>query len=147
MYLATTMVCFCVGIAIFDLKTLRIPDIFLITFAVVMIIMEGSQTYTQLALRLAAAAGTFLLFGAVWYFTQGIGFGDVKYAALLGYLLGHSKIVPAFLFTALLSVIVYSIGVLFFAWSKTKKIPYAPFLSAGAVVSLIIDVNFIGGVT
>jgi len=75
----------------------------------------------------------------VWYFTKGIGFGDVKYAALSGFILGVEKLVYAFLVTAFLGIIVYTTGIKVFKWPKTKKIPYAPFLSAGTIASLFMD--------
>lgn len=146
MYYNIAMICFCAGIAVYDIKTFRIPDIALIAFAVVMIIMEGSQPYAFLFSRLATAAASFFLFGAVWYITKGIGLGDVKYAALLGYLLGPDKLVITFIVTALLSVVIYLAGVTLFHWTKTKKIPYAPFLSAGAAASLFVNYNPAGGV-
>ncbi|MCL2410210.1 MAG: A24 family peptidase [Treponema sp.] len=145
MYYLIIAACFCIAIAIVDLITYRIPDILLISFAIVMIILIGRQPYNVLILRLVASAVSFLLFGAVWYFTKGIGFGDVKFAAVLGYLLGPGRLAYAFIATALLGFIVYLIGMKIFRWSKTKKIPYAPFLSSGAIVSLFINNNLIGG--
>jgi prepilin signal peptidase PulO-like enzyme (type II secretory pathway) len=53
--------------------------------------------------------------------------------------------VPAFIVTALLGIIVFLAGKMLFDWPKTKKIPYAPFLSAGAVASLFINLNLTGG--
>ena len=138
------MICFCIVIAAIDFKKYRIPDILLLSFALVMIIIEGRQPFESLVVRLLTAAFSFLLFGAVWYYTRGIGLGDVKYAALLGYLLGVDRIVQAFIITAILGMIVYFAGIKLFNWQKTKKIPYAPFLSAGAVISLFININLTG---
>jgi Flp pilus assembly protein protease CpaA len=140
------MACFCIGIAIVDLKTYRIPDILLAFFALVMLVIEGSQPYAHIMAKFAAAAVSFIIFGAVWRYSQGIGFGDVKYAALLGYLLGPEKIVYAFITTAFLGFFIYLIGVLLFRWPKTTKIPYAPFLSAGAIMALSINLNTAGGI-
>jgi len=129
--------CFCLVIAVVDLKTYRIPDILLIAFVLAMVILEGSQPLAVVVTRLATALGVFLLFFAVWYFSGGMGLGDVKYAAVLGYLLGFDKIFQALVFTAFLSIAIYIVGILLFHWSKTTKIPFAPFLSAGAIVSVM----------
>jgi len=147
MFYTLIIICFLTGIAVFDLKTYRIPDVLLLLFAFVVIILEGWQPYTFFFLRLFAAVLSFLLFGIVWYFSRGIGFGDVKYACLLGYLLGPEKLVFAFVITAFLGIVVYLTVLFFFRWSKTKKIPYAPFLSAGAVASILINQNISGGIT
>ena len=82
----------------------------------------------------------FILYSAVFHFTKGLGFGDVKYAALLGYILGPEKLVIAFLITAFLGIIIYLAGIYIFRMEKTTRIPYAPFLSAGAILA-------VGGVT
>jgi len=138
------MACFCIGIAIVDLKTYRIPDVLLVFFAMVMIILEGSQPYALIMARIAAAVISFLLFGTVWFFSKGIGLGDVKYAALLGYLLGPESLIQAFFITALLSIIIYLMGIILFHWPKTTKIPFAPFMSAGAIIAT--NLNTAGGI-
>jgi prepilin signal peptidase PulO-like enzyme (type II secretory pathway) len=135
MYIAIT-VCFCLGIAIFDLKTCRIPDILLIAFAFLIIVFDGSQPFAVAAARLVTALAVLLLFAAVWYFSRGMGLGDVKYAAVLGYILGPDRIIHALLFTAFLSIVIYVMGIFLFHWSKTVKIPFAPFLSAGAITAV-----------
>jgi prepilin signal peptidase PulO-like enzyme (type II secretory pathway) len=130
-------VCFCVGIAIFDIKTYRIPDTLLILFALVVIVSNESKTLTNETERLAVATAVLLLFSAVWYYSRGMGLGDVKYAALLGYVLGLDGIIPALLYTALLSICIYVMGIILFHLPKTAKMPFAPFLSAGAVMVVI----------
>jgi Flp pilus assembly protein protease CpaA len=137
MYTIVT-VCFCVGISIFDLKTYRIPDAVLIIFFILAIIVSNeSYTLSNVTSRLAVATIVLLLFAAVWYYSRGMGLGDVKYAALLGYILGLEGIIPALLYTALLSIAIYIMGIVLFHWPKTVKVPFAPFLSAGAIMSII----------
>ena len=135
MYTIVT-VCFCLGIAAFDLKTYRIPDTLLISFILVIAVMEGDQPFPVMAAHLATALAVFLLFAAVWHFSRGIGFGDVKYAAALGYILNPEMNIKALIFTAFLCIIVYTLGLLLFRWPKTTKIPFAPFLSAGAIFAV-----------
>jgi len=144
MYYAIIITCFCIGIAIIDTKTYRIPDVLLVFFAMIMLIVQGTQTYTLIISRITAAAVSFLIFGAVWHYSHGIGFGDVKYAALLGYLLGLDKLPLAFLITASLGVFVFLTGIILFRWPKTTKIPYAPFLSAGAIMAVFVNPNAAG---
>ena len=129
-------VCFCLGIAVYDLKTYRIPDILLVSFALAIIISEGIQPVSIITVRLAVATAVFLLFAAVWFYSKGMGLGDVKYAALLGYILGIDGIVPALLYTAILSIGIYIMGIVLYHWPKTAKLPFAPFLSAGAIVAV-----------
>ncbi|MDR2965506.1 MAG: A24 family peptidase [Treponema sp.] len=130
------VICLCIGIALIDLKTYRIPDILLAFFVPVMFISDSSRAILPVSERVFTAFMAFIFFGAVWYFTNGIGFGDVKYAAVLGYVLGLERIFSAFIFTALLGIIIYAIGIIVYRWPKTTKIPFGPFLSAGAILSL-----------
>jgi len=139
MHYVIVMTCFCIGIAIYDLKTYRIPDALLVSFALVMIITQRNQTYPPVTSRIIAASVSFLIFAAVWYYSRGIGFGDVKYAALLGYFLGPDMLPLAYITTAFLGIFIFSLGVLLFRWPKTTKIPFAPFLSAGALMAVFVN--------
>jgi Flp pilus assembly protein protease CpaA len=131
------MTAFCVGIALVDFKTYRIPDVLLASFVLALSIADRSLLLANVTIRLNTALAVFLLFAAVWYFSQGMGLGDVKYATVLGYLLGPDKIIQALLYTAFLSIIIYVMGIFLFRWTKTTKIPFAPFLSAGVILSIL----------
>jgi len=144
MYYAIAVPCFCIAVAVIDLKTYRIPDVLLVLFTLVTVIIERNQPFALLIPRFAAAALSFLLFGAVWHYSQGIGLGDVKYAAVLGYLLGPERLAIAFLVTALLGFFIYAAGFILYHWPKTTKIPFAPFLSAGAIMALSVNQNITG---
>jgi len=136
MYYHIVVVCFCIIIAIIDLKTYRIPDTLLVFFALFMIIAEWDQLYTLILIRIAAAMLSGFLFAIILFHSKGIGFGDVKFAAVLGYLLGYEGLVHAFFITAVLGIIIYLTGIVLFHWPKTTKIPFAPFMSAGAIMSI-----------
>ena len=136
MYYVIIVTCFCIAIAIIDLKTFRIPDALLAFFALFLVITEGNQPYMLLIGRLAAAMLAFFLFAILWLYSKGIGFGDVKYAAVLGFLLGYERLIQAFLITAVLGIIIYLAGIILYRWPKTTKIPFAPFMSAGAIISI-----------
>lgn len=83
--------------------------------------------------------GVFLAFLLLFLATKGrgIGFGDVVYGLLMGYVLGFPKIIPgvyiAFLTGALVSLILIVAGKKKF---KGGVIPFGPFLVTGTIVSL-----------
>ena len=139
MYQTIVITFFCIVITIIDIKTYRIPDILLLIFFFTVIIMQGYQPYTHLIVKFSSSVITMLLFSAVWFYSRGIGLGDVKYAALLGYLLTPEKLIYTFISAAILCVIIYMIGVVLFRWSKITKIPFAPFLSAGVILALTVN--------
>jgi prepilin signal peptidase PulO-like enzyme (type II secretory pathway) len=131
--------CFCLAIAVFDIKTFRIPDSLLLAFVTIMIILRENGPYISVIERFSAALAALLIFGAVCYYSKGMGLGDVKYAASLGYILGSDRLLIAFFYTAFLSIVIYLIGILLFHWPKTVKIQFAPFLSAGVIFVLLND--------
>jgi len=83
--------------------------------------------------KLLAAGGAFLFFGGIYWLTggRGMGFGDVKLAAALGFLAGA----PRIFFLSASSFIIGAIaGVLLMIFRKRgmkDQIPFGPFLAAG----------------
>ena len=134
MYKIIIITVFCLFIAFIDIKTYRIPNYLLALLFIIITILDWKKPL--MFERFIATSIVLILFSAIWYFSKGIGLGDVKYAALLAYVLEPVKVIPAFVFTALFAIIIYTMGILIFHWSKTTKIPFAPFLSAGAIMSL-----------
>jgi len=129
-------VCFCTCIAMVDLTTYRIPDALLVSFVIIFVIAEKGQPHAFFVARFATAVLSFFLFGIIWFHTKGMGFGDVKYAAVLGYVLGFERLIPAFIITAVLGMLIYLTGIFLFRWPQTTKIPFAPFMSAGAILAV-----------
>lgn len=82
--------------------------------------------------------GVFILFLLIYFiYPQGMGMGDVKLAALLGIFLGRD-LIPAIIL-AFLSGAIYSIFLLIFKNKRFKdRIPFAPFLSIGAIIAYFI---------
>ena len=128
------VICFCTLIAIIDVKTYRIPDLLLVCFASFMALMYRHDP--SIMVRLASSLAALLIFGGIYISTRGMGFGDVKYAAVLGYILNFDRLVPAFFISALLALLVYLAGMLLFRWKKKVRIPFAPFLSCGAIAAI-----------
>lgn len=75
---------------------------------------------------------------------KGMGWGDVKYVLFLGFALGFPNIIPA-IFIAFFSGAVVSILLVILKRKSFKgTVPFGPFLSLGAVVSLIYGAQIIG---
>jgi len=129
------MAVFCAVIAIYDIRAYRIPDFLLVLFCIMHIAIEGNLIYYTIASKLYCACAALIIFSAAWYVTKGLGLGDVKYAAVLSFLLGPENIIPAFFATAFIGMLVFFTGIVIYKWPKTVKIPYAPFLSAGAILT------------
>lgn len=124
-----------VVVTIADLKSLRIPNSVLLFFAPLLFVLKVAE--------MPAAFGRIilggLLFGAVFELIYvlsrgGMGFGDVKYAAVLGLYLGPEALLPLILIASLSGFIVA--GILMATGRKTRKdaIPFGPYLSLAAWV-------------
>ena len=136
MYYTEIIIFFCFLIAVYDICTYRIPDLLLLMFLLFMLLLGGNRMNENITHRLLVSTIVLFLFSAVWYFSKGLGLGDVKYAALLGFLLTPEYTVKVLFTTALLGLVVFMTGIFIFKWSKETKIPYAPFLSMGAIFAV-----------
>ena len=130
------LILFILIIAVIDAKTFKIPNcllfpcfLFLLAFDVLC-----SFNFFLFINNMASVFIWFLIFYLVYRFRGGIGFGDVKYAAFLGYALGLEKSCAAFLYTALAAITVYAVGTVVFGWNKSAKLPFAPFLGFGVLL-------------
>jgi prepilin signal peptidase PulO-like enzyme (type II secretory pathway) len=126
---------FCILISIIDSKTRRIPDLILLVGFIVATGMNYGRPLSFLTERLSAAVFAFLTFLTVFTVSGGLGFGDVKFAALLGYWLGFRATLVLLFCTALFCVPVYFWGTVCRRWDKTVKLPFAPFLCAAALLA------------
>lgn len=127
-------------IAIFftDLKYRIIPDQILIVMLIASLIFQLSISQTDLLNHLISAFGFFLMFLFLVIITRGkgMGLGDVKFAFVIGFLVGFPKVIVAF-YLAFLTGAALSL-ILILAGRKTMKstIPFGPFLSGATVTSL-----------
>ncbi len=101
----------------------------------------GPGEYTILSALLSALAGS-AIFGVFFLlvtllYKGGMGWGDVKMAALAGLVTGFPSVLVA-MFVALLSGGIVAVALLGLRAKKWKEaIPFAPFLSVGALIALL----------
>jgi len=134
-----------VAISIIDIKTYRIPDTLLVILLLSLIFFdflkaynEGcNQRYSFISTHLLSAIIIFTIFFAIYYFVKSMGFGDVKYASVLAYGLGLKGIYIALAIATIGSLILFFVGYFLLGWSKKTKLPFALFLSIGAIFSII----------
>lgn len=122
-------------ISFFDLRTGRIPNFITFGFSALMLFTTVFTTPSKILVRLLCAAFFFLLFLCIAMFTKGLGMGDVKLAAVIGYCNG-------FFDASLIFILACLGGILFFLLChfinrELKRIPFAPFVTAGYLISEI----------
>jgi prepilin signal peptidase PulO-like enzyme (type II secretory pathway) len=134
---------FSLVISIIDSKTLKIPDLLLLScffFLVIMDVYASKQAIFFLENFLAAFIW-FIIFYLIFLFKGGIGFGDVKYAFLMGYALGLDITPFAFLCTAVCAILVYAIGIGILGWKLSDRLPFAPFMCSGALSAVSLNLT------
>jgi leader peptidase (prepilin peptidase)/N-methyltransferase len=74
-----------------------------------------------------------------WLFKkESMGGGDVKMAAMLGAFLGWQKIILIFISSAVIGLVVSLVIMIFSAHiRKTRVVPFGPFLSTAAMLSIV----------
>jgi leader peptidase (prepilin peptidase)/N-methyltransferase len=130
------------SLVVIDLKHQIIPDAislpgigagFLASFVLPRI------TYLDSLLGIALGGGI-LYFVALGYYlitkTEGMGMGDVKLLAMIGAFLGSKAVVITIFLSAFLGAVVGVAIMVIKGKSRKYAIPYGPFLSIGAVLSL-----------
>lgn len=82
-------------------------------------------------------AGGILLVPSLFTGGKGMGMGDVKLAAVAGFALGFVHVVPALLFMAFAGGVVATLLLVLRLRRRGQPIPYAPFISFGALAALL----------
>lgn len=141
--LAATATCWALlMIALADGKYMIIPDQFI---ALLMICAMGfipfHTGFLQPLLGFLLGGGTMFVVSLLGRLTTGeeaMGMGDVKMMAACGLTLGPWGAGATLLFAAVVSGIYFSWGLIRKKWTKKDQKPLAPFLSAGAIIYLVI---------
>jgi prepilin signal peptidase PulO-like enzyme (type II secretory pathway) len=112
-----------------DAKTYTIPDALLLILGAGLLGWDIAAANRIMIFSSAISALVlFCIFFALFHFVGGLGFGDVKFTALIGYGLGFQKAVAACLIASLAGIIFLGV---FYRGKRRTKIPFAPFLSLG----------------
>jgi len=137
--LGIVLVAFLVPLTLIDLELRLLPDRLTAPAAALAVVLGTALDPSGELQRLVAAAAAGMFFFVAWYIRPGgMGFGDVKLAAVLGLFLGRAVAVA--LFTALIAgvlvgaVIMRRRGV---AAGRKTAVPFGPFLALGGVVGIL----------
>lgn len=137
--LVTAYVCVLLVCAATDALTFRVPNVVTYPAIVAALVAGAAMPGADLLGVIAggALAGSVLFLPALFTGGLGMGMGDVKLAAFVGLALGFANVVPALLFMALSGGAVAVLLLVTGARHRREPIPYAPFISAGALAALL----------
>jgi leader peptidase (prepilin peptidase)/N-methyltransferase len=131
---------FAAAISLVDMREMRIPDSLLLGLALFLLFFD---LYTGAgfieALKTVArggfgAAAVFCFFYALYRIQGGIGFGDVKYIAVISYAVGIELIIPAVVLACAAALVLFLVP-----GFAGRRIPFAPFLSAGGIAASVLS--------
>jgi leader peptidase (prepilin peptidase)/N-methyltransferase len=133
---ALTLISMFMIIIVSDINYMIIPDKILIWFAGIFllerIIWPLNPWWDSL---LGAVTGFLLLLVIALVSKGGMGFGDVKLYALLGFVLGLKLVLLSFFLSTLYGAVFGGLALLFRIVKRRQPIPFAPFIVAGTLTS------------
>ena len=147
--LGLALVTFLVPIAVIDLDLKRIPNALTGPAAIVALAIGAALDPSYLPEQLIAGAAALLFFFLpALLHNKGMGMGDVKLAGVLGLYLGRA-VAPALFFALILGVVV---GVAVIASQgmtegRRVKIPFGPFMAAGAILAFFVGSGLVDSYT
>lgn len=140
-FISTVKFCFlllfCLCISIFDCRNFKIPDTMIMSLALILVAIDISFDSYNILHRVFNSILFFVIFFLIHKIPGGLGFGDVKFAGILSYAMDFQNSLYAFFFASLSAIIFILIKFSFFN-AKTSRIPFAPFLSFGTLLTLAI---------
>jgi leader peptidase (prepilin peptidase)/N-methyltransferase len=123
-------------IIVSDINYMLIPDKILIWFAGIFllerIIWSLAPWWDSL---LGAGTGFLLLLIIALVSKGGMGGGDIKLYALLGFVLGFKLVLLSFFLSTLFGAVIGSMALLFKIVKRKQPIPFGPFIAAGTLVA------------
>jgi leader peptidase (prepilin peptidase)/N-methyltransferase len=143
-----------IALAFIDLQHMILPDELTLGGSALFLVYAFFHPEIGWQEALLSGAGGALFFAALFYAylklrkTEGLGFGDVKMALLLGLFLGARRLTAAVFLASLSGLLV---GLWFIAFKKKDlklALPFGPFLALGAYVALFWGdalLDWIGG--
>ena len=137
--LVTAYICVLFLCATTDIVSLRVPNVVTYPAMLGAMVVGAAMPGVSMANVLAggAVAGCLLLLPALVTRGVGVGIGDAKLAAFVGLALGLRNVMPALLLMALFGGAVAALLLLTGARRPNEPIPYAPFITAGALLVLL----------
>lgn len=145
------VICCILGFAAYDIYTKRVPDRALVffcpvAFASLPVHMQaaGAETsfWAVLGLSLAGCASGFLILLAAAMLSKGgtgLGGGDIKLAAVTGFIYGPRRMLETLMLAALLAA---AAALLIGCRHRDKalSLPFVPFIAAGSLANLIASI-------
>jgi leader peptidase (prepilin peptidase) / N-methyltransferase len=133
---ALTLISMFIIITVSDIHYMIIPDKILIWFAGIFLLERIFIPLTPWWDSLLGAVTGFTLLLIIALVSKGgMGMGDVKLYALLGFVLGFKLVLLSFFFSTLFGAVIGGLALLFKLVKRKQPIPFGPFIAAGTLTA------------
>jgi leader peptidase (prepilin peptidase)/N-methyltransferase len=124
--------------SIIDIKYYKIPDLLTFPGIIILVILVFFLERSFIFESLLASVICFAFLFTLSVLTKGMGFGDVKFGILTGFVCGFQGSFIALL-VASLAGLLFAVTLLFLKKiNRTTRIPFAPFLLIGTISAKIL---------
>lgn len=123
-------------ISVCDMRTLRIPDCMTVGAFGLALCLDVILSCSKIPEKLFCGLLFFALLSAVSVITKGMGLGDAKVAAVLGYCVGFFEVLAILTFAAFLGILGFCL--LAICRNRQDRLPFAPFVTLGYVLTEIV---------
>jgi Flp pilus assembly protein protease CpaA len=136
-YYARSFIFLCGAIpaTLVDIKKMRIPDVFSVGAFSFLVVLDCLFVRRRLLADLAASALVFCMLAAIKFMIGGIGSGDLKYAAMVSFFSGFPHCFLSMTLASISAALFFLIAIVVFSKSPDSKLPFAPFLTGGAILT------------
>lgn len=136
LFVAWTLISLFMIIFVSDITYMLIPDKILIVFAGIFLLERIFIPLTPWwDSILGAAIGFVLLLLIAMISKGGMGGGDIKLFAVVGFVVGTKVLLLSFFLATLLGAVIGGVGLLLKLIKKGKPIPFGPFIAAGTLLA------------
>ncbi|RIX54045.1 prepilin peptidase [Paenibacillus nanensis] len=138
------LVSLCVIVTVSDLKYMLIPNRILLAFAPVFLLLRvlfPAGSVWQHVWGALLGGGVLMLI--VFVSRGGMGLGDVKLFALLGWIIGFPNVIVAFLLAFLAGTLIGGALLLTGVIQKKQPVPFGPYLAFGALLAFTYGADWI----
>lgn len=133
---ALTLISLFIIILVSDVAYMIIPDKVLVVFTGIFLLERFfTPLYPWWDSLLGAAIGFTLLLAIALVSKGGMGGGDIKLFALIGFVVGSKTLLLAFFLSTLFGSFIGLIGMFAGVVKKGKPIPFGPFIAAGTLIA------------
>ncbi|MFH0766287.1 MAG: prepilin peptidase [Calditrichota bacterium] len=135
---------FLISLSAIDIATFRLPNVLTYTGAIagVALTIAFKRDYVwDMILGSLVGFGVLILMsliGTLLFRKESLGVGDLKLGAMIGLYLGPAKTAGMFICGVFLGALIGGAMILFGGRKFGQKIPFGPYLAAGAIVSLFL---------